>query len=376
MTLQLADGRKTFFDFREKAPLAATPGMYLDAAGNVIRHASTHGHLAVAVPGTRRRPRGGAGEVRHHEARRADRPGDPPRRAGLRARAGRRRHAGRGHRRAARRPGDGGDLPQPGPALGRRRPAGAARPRGDAPADRRGRRRRLLQGAGGRGARRLEPRRQGPDHPGRPRPLHEPRAGADRMRLPRLPHRLGAAAELGRHRAVRDAQHPRGLSAQGLGLPLGRRRARADRGDAPRLPRPQPRLGDPDFVANPVARLDRQGLRGEDPRRHRPAARDAVGRPQGRHAAARGQQHHPLLDRRRQGQRGRGDLHPERLVRRQGHRRRHRRAPEQRDGRLHRQARHGQQLRPGAGRAEHDRPGQAAAELDDADDRHARAASP
>ena len=52
MTLQLADGRKTFFDFREKAPLAATPGMYLDAAGNVIRHASTQGHLAVAVPGT------------------------------------------------------------------------------------------------------------------------------------------------------------------------------------------------------------------------------------------------------------------------------------------------------------------------------------
>jgi gamma-glutamyltranspeptidase len=31
MTLQLADGRKTFLDFREKAPLAATPGMYLDA---------------------------------------------------------------------------------------------------------------------------------------------------------------------------------------------------------------------------------------------------------------------------------------------------------------------------------------------------------
>ncbi|MEO5882829.1 MAG: gamma-glutamyltransferase, partial [Caldimonas sp.] len=52
MTLQLADGRKTFFDFREKAPLAATPGMYLDAAGNVVPRASTRGHLAVAVPGT------------------------------------------------------------------------------------------------------------------------------------------------------------------------------------------------------------------------------------------------------------------------------------------------------------------------------------
>ena len=52
MTLQLADGRKTFLDFREKAPLAATPGMYLDAAGVVVPNASTRGHLAVAVPGS------------------------------------------------------------------------------------------------------------------------------------------------------------------------------------------------------------------------------------------------------------------------------------------------------------------------------------
>ena len=36
MTLQLADGRKTFIDFRETAPLAATATMYLDANGNVI----------------------------------------------------------------------------------------------------------------------------------------------------------------------------------------------------------------------------------------------------------------------------------------------------------------------------------------------------
>ncbi|HEY2560306.1 MAG TPA: gamma-glutamyltransferase [Caldimonas sp.] len=52
MTLQLADGRKTFLDFREKAPLAATADMYLDGAGNVIKGATTTGHLAVAVPGT------------------------------------------------------------------------------------------------------------------------------------------------------------------------------------------------------------------------------------------------------------------------------------------------------------------------------------
>ena len=51
MTIQLADSRKTFFDFREKAPLAATANMYLDKDGNVIKGASTTGHLAVGVPG-------------------------------------------------------------------------------------------------------------------------------------------------------------------------------------------------------------------------------------------------------------------------------------------------------------------------------------
>src|SRR5690242_15525508 len=41
MTLQLADGRKTFLDFREKAPLAATANMYLDKDGNVVPDLST-----------------------------------------------------------------------------------------------------------------------------------------------------------------------------------------------------------------------------------------------------------------------------------------------------------------------------------------------
>jgi gamma-glutamyltranspeptidase/glutathione hydrolase len=52
MTIQLADGRKTFLDFRETAPLAASATMYLDAHGNVIKGLSTRGHLAVGVPGT------------------------------------------------------------------------------------------------------------------------------------------------------------------------------------------------------------------------------------------------------------------------------------------------------------------------------------
>src|ERR1700682_2661163 len=52
MTIQLADGRKTFLDFREKAPRGATANMYLDKDGNVIKGLSTKGHLAVGVPGS------------------------------------------------------------------------------------------------------------------------------------------------------------------------------------------------------------------------------------------------------------------------------------------------------------------------------------
>jgi gamma-glutamyltranspeptidase/glutathione hydrolase len=52
MTIHFADGRNRFLDFREKAPLAARPDMYLDAAGDVVKDASTRGQLAVGVPGT------------------------------------------------------------------------------------------------------------------------------------------------------------------------------------------------------------------------------------------------------------------------------------------------------------------------------------
>jgi gamma-glutamyltranspeptidase/glutathione hydrolase len=52
MTVQFADGRRTFIDFRETAPLAATANMYLDAQGNVVPNLSTRGYLAVGVPGT------------------------------------------------------------------------------------------------------------------------------------------------------------------------------------------------------------------------------------------------------------------------------------------------------------------------------------
>ncbi len=52
MLIHLAGGKDTFINFREKAPLAATANMYLDAEGNPIRNKSLDGYLAVGVPGT------------------------------------------------------------------------------------------------------------------------------------------------------------------------------------------------------------------------------------------------------------------------------------------------------------------------------------
>ncbi|HJR10979.1 MAG TPA: gamma-glutamyltransferase, partial [Rhodanobacteraceae bacterium] len=52
MTLHLADGSNLFLDFREKAPLAATPDMMRNAAGKVVKGRSTKTYLGVGVPGT------------------------------------------------------------------------------------------------------------------------------------------------------------------------------------------------------------------------------------------------------------------------------------------------------------------------------------
>ncbi|WP_442200482.1 gamma-glutamyltransferase [Rhizobium sp. RAF56] len=52
MTIRLKDGKTTFLDFRERAPLKATKTMYLDDKGNVVKGASTEGYLAVGVPGS------------------------------------------------------------------------------------------------------------------------------------------------------------------------------------------------------------------------------------------------------------------------------------------------------------------------------------
>ena len=52
MNIHLRDGRNLFLNFREKAPLKATPTLFQDADGNVVKGRSTGTYLGVAVPGT------------------------------------------------------------------------------------------------------------------------------------------------------------------------------------------------------------------------------------------------------------------------------------------------------------------------------------
>ncbi len=52
MVIHLAGGKNLFLDFRETAPLKASPTMYQDAKGNVIPGKSTGTYLGIGVPGT------------------------------------------------------------------------------------------------------------------------------------------------------------------------------------------------------------------------------------------------------------------------------------------------------------------------------------
>ncbi|MGH8179743.1 MAG: gamma-glutamyltransferase, partial [Steroidobacteraceae bacterium] len=50
--MHLKDGQNLFLNFREKAPLKATPTMFQDADGHVVPNRSTDSYLGVGVPGT------------------------------------------------------------------------------------------------------------------------------------------------------------------------------------------------------------------------------------------------------------------------------------------------------------------------------------
>src|SRR5271168_1105139 len=52
MLIRLHNGKSTFLDYREKAPLAATANMYLDVKGDVIPDLSVVGYKSIGVPGS------------------------------------------------------------------------------------------------------------------------------------------------------------------------------------------------------------------------------------------------------------------------------------------------------------------------------------
>ncbi len=52
MVIRIPSGRIAAIDYREKAPEKAYRDMYLDEKGNVIKHLTRDGALAVGVPGT------------------------------------------------------------------------------------------------------------------------------------------------------------------------------------------------------------------------------------------------------------------------------------------------------------------------------------
>ncbi len=52
MVIRFPDGTSTAFDFREKAPLAAHPEVFVDSTGAYSRQVQANTHIAVGVPGT------------------------------------------------------------------------------------------------------------------------------------------------------------------------------------------------------------------------------------------------------------------------------------------------------------------------------------
>ena len=133
----------------------------------------------------------------------------------------------------------------------------------------------------------------------------------------------------------------------------------------PRLSRPQHLARRPGLCRQPARPAAVEGLRGRHPRRDRGRARGASSRPPP--APARKGRDDPLFGGRRRRQRGRGDLHDQRLFRRRGDGAGHRLSAQQRDGRFHGKARHAQPVRARPGRGQRDRARQAAALVDGAD---------
>ena len=206
-----------FINFRAKAPIAATETMYLDAVGEIVPDLSLRGYKAVAVPGsvlgldtildqygTMARDKVIAPAIRLAEDGFVLTAGDVE----YLASAPRLSPASRTWRRFSF-----GTA-----ALADGRASRPERPCRDPSIHRQGWSGRLLQRADrrcDRGGKRGQWRH--PDQTGF-RKLHHLRDGTDTLRLSRLRHHLGAAAELGWYDTLRDPQHPRGLPDEELGF--------------------------------------------------------------------------------------------------------------------------------------------------------------
>ena len=361
MTVQLADGRKTFIDFRETAPLAATADMYLDRDGNVIRGLSTKGYLAAGVPGnvagfelalakygTMKRAavmapairlaqrgfvleQGDVDLARHRRARSFAKTRRPRRSSSAmdshtrRDNVSSRTDLARTLERIARHGNDGFYR---GPDCRRHRRGEHARPRHH--------------------------------HQGGSRAIPGKGTHTDRVRLSRLQDRVGAASQFGWRDHLRNPRRARRLSAGEWGFRSAQavhyqieamRHAYVDRNSY---------LGDPDFVRNPIDRLLDKKYAAQIRAAIDPGKAGVSRDMKAGVAPHEGDEHHALFDRRQGRQRRGGHLHAERMVRREGHAGDHRHRHERRDGRLHRQGRRRERVWAGARRGQRDRPGQAA----------------
>ncbi len=243
MLIRRADEQHDLHQFPRDCAGAAT-------AGHVSRHRRQADPRGEPARLSRRRgaghgqgPRPRARPLRAAQARRGDGAGDracPRRLRAWRTRCGDRRARRRAPR---RRSGGGAHFPPSGRhAVQSRRAAGSARPRRDARPyrqrgagrvlSRAGRRARIAAAMAAHGGLITEADLLG---------LQGNRIAAAHLRLSRLPHRVGAAAEQRRHDAVRNSQCPLGLGCRRGRVRVSACGASVGRGDAPCLLRPQQR---------------------------------------------------------------------------------------------------------------------------------------
>ena len=224
----LADrGTVVSLDFREVAPRASGPRMYLGPDGKLIpRHRA--GARAAGVPGTVRGL--GLAHARFGRAAWADlvRPAARLAREGFAVSAPTARSLNQqlfesGPVEAGGKDDLGTGRPPPGrlPRVGRRLsqarrrplarggPARPARPRRDPGPDRRVRPRRVLHGQDGAADRRFHGGARGPDHPRRPGRLSGPRAIADARHIPGLRRLRPRPPGIGRDRRRAHVEHAR-----------------------------------------------------------------------------------------------------------------------------------------------------------------------